>query len=288
MTARTRRPAYGRHKCECLATGNLQDTSRVQDKAKRALRVSPDSRRNCEDTVIHSKARARTRQGPRHEGSCFHIPCTDRTYSCLLWGSTSSVWLLAYLVIAAILPIVSSAPTSHNFRSTRQTKGGFENEANILITETGKLYSEICLTPNLCRSSVEHLLRIDLKLPEIKDIESGCLSIKFNKEKCLPKIYSDLLKFQTYLDFLKESMPSSKNTIEFIQVKSISLANRIKHKVEIPSEDKEDTTTGITVVDLTSKDAWNQNLTTYIILQSFMEYMEKAARALRNSEKVSK
>ncbi|XP_069588557.1 interleukin-6 [Ranitomeya imitator] len=203
-------------------------------------------------------------------------------------SSTSSAWLLAYLAIAAILPIVPSAPTSHNYRSTRQTKGGLENVANILVTETGKLCTEICKTPNLCRSSVEHLLRIDLKLPEIKDIESGCLSTKFNKEKCLPKIYSDLLKFQTYLDFLMESMPSSKNIIEFLQVKSISLANSIKHIVENPSEDKEDTITGITVTDLSSKDPWNQNLTTYTILQSFKEYMEKTARALRNSVKVSK
>ncbi|XP_044150913.1 interleukin-6 [Bufo gargarizans] len=202
-------------------------------------------------------------------------------------SSTSSAWLLVYVAMTAIA-VVWSAPTSPHYSLTSQTKGGLENVANVLITEANKLYSEICKTPNLCGSSVEHILRMDLKLPEIKDIESGCLSTKFNKEKCLPKIYSDLLKFQTYLDFLKESMPSHQNIIEFIQVKSISLANAIKHLAENPSEDKEDTAPGITVADLRSNNTWNQNLTSYIILQSFKEYMEKTARAVRNSLKASK
>ncbi|XP_075684377.1 interleukin-6 [Rhinoderma darwinii] len=201
-------------------------------------------------------------------------------------SSTSSARLLFCLAITAILPIVWSAPTSPNYPLS-QTKGGLENVANVLVTEAGKLCTEICKTPNLCSSSVEHLLRMDLKLPEINDIESGCLSTKFNKEKCLPKIRRDLLKLQPYLDFLKESMPKNKNIIEFMQVKTISLANTVKHHQENPSEDKEDTTTGITVADMRSKDPWNQNLTSYIILQSIKEYLEKTARALRNSVKVS-
>ncbi|KAM4026881.1 interleukin-6 [Anomaloglossus baeobatrachus] len=202
--------------------------------------------------------------------------------------SSSSAWPLVYLVITALLPLVSSAPTSTNYRSTHQTNGGFENVPNLLVMETGKLCTQICKTPNLCRTSIEHSLRVDLKLPEIKNIESGCLSTKFNKEKCLSKIYSDILKFQVYLDFLKESMPSSKNIIEFIQVKSISLADSVKNIVEIPSEDKEDSAPEIKVSDLHSEDPWNQNLTSYIILQSLNEYMEKAARALRYSVTVTK
>lgn len=200
-------------------------------------------------------------------------------------SSTSSAGLLIYLAIAAVLPVVWSAPTSPKYSFSGQMKGGLENVANVLVTETGKLCSEICKTPNLCSSSVEHFLRIDLKLPEIKDAESGCLRTKFNKEKCLPKIYVDLLRFQTYLDFLKESMPSNKNIIEFLQVKSISFANAVKNLEENPSEVKEDTTTGITLDDLRSTDPWNQDLTSYIILQSFKDYMEKTARAVRYTVK---
>ncbi|XP_056374374.1 interleukin-6 isoform X2 [Hyla sarda] len=202
-------------------------------------------------------------------------------------STTSSAWLLVYLAVTTMLPVVLSAPTSSSYAFGSPTRGGLENVANVLVTETGKLLAVICKkTPNLCRSSSEHLLRMDLKLPEI-NMESGCLSTKFNKEKCLPKIHSDLLRFQTYFDFLKESMPSNKNIIDFIQVKTISLADALKHLEENLSEDKQDTT-GIAVDDLRSKDQWNQNLTSYIILQSFKEYMEKTVRAVRNSVNVSK
>ncbi|XP_066440789.1 interleukin-6 [Eleutherodactylus coqui] len=191
--------------------------------------------------------------------------------------STSSEWFLVYLAITAILPAVWSAPTFPN----HQTKLDLENVVNVLISEGGKLYSEICKTPNLCRNSAEHLVRMDLKLPEITDIKSGCLSKNFDKKKCLPKIYRDLLSFQTYLDFLKESMPSSKNIIDSMQLMSVQLAKAVKDLEDMPSEDKEDTTPGITVADLRSNNQWSQNLTSYIILQSFKEYMEKAARAIR-------
>ncbi|XP_072010932.1 interleukin-6 [Engystomops pustulosus] len=201
-------------------------------------------------------------------------------------SSTSSSWLLVCLAITAMFLDVWSAPTSPHF--TTHSKESLQYVANVLIAESGKLRSEICKTPHLCTSSFEHLLRADLKLPEINNVESGCLSTKFNKEKCLPKIYSDLLRFQPYLDVLKESMPSNKNIIEFMQVKTIFLANGVSQLIENPSEDQKDTTSEIALADFLSNDPWTQNLTSYIILQSFKDYMQKTARAVRNSVKVSK
>ncbi|KAM3929219.1 interleukin-6 [Leptodactylus fuscus] len=200
---------------------------------------------------------------------------------------TSLACLLVYLAINAMLPAVWSAPISTKQPTSGQTKGDLEHVANVLYKEADKLCSEMCKIPNLCSSSIEHFLRADLELPEIKHSKSGCLSTNFNKEKCLPKIYSDLLRFQTYLEFLKEAMPSNKDILEFIQYRSTELANKVKDLEEIPSDSKEDTS-GITVADLRSKDPWKQIQTSYIILQSFTEYMQKTARAVRNSVKVSK
>ncbi|XP_069816571.1 interleukin-6 [Dendropsophus ebraccatus] len=200
-------------------------------------------------------------------------------------STTSSAQFLVYLAITAMLPIVQSAPTHLNYAG--QTKEDLVNVATVLVTKAGELSKEICRTSDLCFNSAEHLLRVDLKLPEI-DMESGCLSKKFQKEKCLPKISSDLLKFQIYLEFLTETMPSKKAIIEFMQVESKHVANAVKHLEENPSEDKDDTTTGITKDDLRSKYQWNQTLTSYTILSSFQKYMEYTVRAVRYSMNVSK
>ncbi|CAN2389815.1 hypothetical protein PRIEUP_LOCUS6743, partial [Pristimantis euphronides] len=174
-----------------------------------------------------------------------------------------------------------SAPVSPNQPFSKQTKQDLKKVTHFLISEADKLCTEICEIPNLCANSDEHLWKVDLKLPEIKDAKSGCLSTNFDKKTCLPKIYRDLHSFQPYLEFLKESMPSNKNIIESLQIKSISLANHVKQLEHNSSIDKVDTTPGTTVVDLKPKDTWSKNRTNYIILQSFKEYMEKTVRALR-------
>lgn len=48
-------------------------------------------------------------------------------------------------------------------------------------------------------------------------------------------------------------------------------------------DEKEVTGTDIPMENLLSKDSWTEKLTTYLILQSFKDYMIKTSRAIRNS-----
>ncbi|KAM5158296.1 interleukin-6 [Mantella aurantiaca] len=152
--------------------------------------------------------------------------------------------------------------------------------AKIITEEAGELYKELCNTPNLCGSSMERNLKLELKLPQITD---RCLSKDFHKDQCLHKIHRDLLRFQVYFTFLKKSLESKKETVESMQHKTKTLAEAVKNMEKQPHEETEDNDTDISLEDLQSKDAWNEKLTTYLILQSFKDYMIKTTRAIRNS-----
>ncbi|XP_063780880.1 interleukin-6 [Pseudophryne corroboree] len=156
--------------------------------------------------------------------------------------------------------------------------------AKLIAQETDNLYRELCETPRLCGNSMERHFKKELKLPEIT-VSDRCLSSGFRKERCLHKIHRDLLRFQIYLVFLKDSFKDKKQTVEFIQLKTHTLAETVKRMEKNPEEEIEETSTDISVDELKSSDIWNEKVTTYIILQSFKDYMEKTTRAVRHSVK---
>ncbi|XP_075067542.1 interleukin-6 [Mixophyes fleayi] len=202
-----------------------------------------------------------------------------------------SACLTASLVLTVFVRFVCSAPTS-TLSSGEATEDeqpisrpiveSPEQLAKSIALETNNLYTELCKTPNLCGNSMERHLKKELKLPEIT-VSDGCLSLGFSKEKCLHKIYRDLLRFQTYLVFLKVSFKGKKQIVELIQLKTRTLAETVRRMEKTNNEEKEDSNTDISVDDLKTKDPWNEKVTTYIILQSFKDYMEKTTRAVRNS-----
>ncbi|XP_072268631.1 interleukin-6 [Pyxicephalus adspersus] len=191
----------------------------------------------------------------------------------------TSIQLLVSLAIAIIVKSVSSAPVSLVSSGSINTNS-VSSMAKIIAEEAGELYEQLCATPNLCGSSMERSLKVELKLPEITD---KCLSKEFNKEQCLHEIHRDLLRFETYFKFLKETLKSEGEKLASIQRQTKTLAEAVKKMENNPNEEEVDTNTSISVEDLHSKDAWNEKLTTYLILQSFKDYMIKTTRAIRNS-----
>ncbi|XP_018424371.1 PREDICTED: interleukin-6-like [Nanorana parkeri] len=216
----------------------------------------------------------------------------------------TSIHLLVSLAITIIVTSVSSAPVSLASSGDETANNIFSSAsslAKVIAEEAAELYKEFCNTSNLCGSSMERNLKMDLKLPEITD---RCLSKDFNKEQCLHKIHEDLLRFQKYFTFLKKSLKSKKERVESIEHKTKTLSEAVKKvsfiylKYQMRDlntlianifmennhhEEKVDNAAVTSMEGLKSKDAWNEKLTIYLILQSFKDYMIKTTRAIRNS-----
>ncbi|XP_073486183.1 interleukin-6 [Aquarana catesbeiana] len=193
---------------------------------------------------------------------------------------STSIQLSVCLAITILVKSVSSAPVSVASSGDTGNKNSVADTAKIIAEEARELYEEVCKTPNLCTNSMEHNLKQELNLPQITN---RCLSKQFNKDECLPKIHRDLLRFQKYLTFLKKALKSEKEKVESVQHKTKTLAEAIKNMEKNLYEEKEVTGTDIPMENLPSKDAWSEKLTTYLILQSFRNYMINTSRAIRNS-----
>ncbi|KAM9307673.1 interleukin-6 [Gastrophryne carolinensis] len=191
-----------------------------------------------------------------------------------------SLHLLTSLVITYLASLANAAPTSLSSIDNGDGESSPESLAIIIVSKAEELFDKFCTIPGLC-DSMERSLKKELKLPE-NTISDGCLRQGFNEEKCLHKIHGDLLKFQPYLEFLKESNEINRQTVESMQHKTNTLAETMeKNPCEEPGDSKPD----ISVEGLKSNVPWNEKVTTYTILQSFKDYMEKTTRAIRRIQK---
>ncbi|KAG8443030.1 hypothetical protein GDO86_011736 [Hymenochirus boettgeri] len=143
--------------------------------------------------------------------------------------------------------------------------------------------SMLCEDHSVCANSVEMLAENTLELPKITT-EDRCYSSGFRKEKCLQKIHNDLLKYKIYLVHVKETFTSDKNIVEAIEYKTSILAETVqkmmkRSKIE-SNENKTQNTTQITQV-LKSENIWIQKVTNRLILQGFIDFIQKTARVIR-------
>ncbi|XP_041423434.1 interleukin-6-like [Xenopus laevis] len=130
---------------------------------------------------------------------------------------------------------------------------------------------------------MEMLAENNLQLPKITT-EDMCFSTEFQKDKCLNKIHHDLLIFEIYLLHVKETFRSERNTVESIEYKTKILAGAVKRMMKsskTESDDKETQTDTQIPQVLKSENLWIQKLTNRLILQAFIDYIQKTARAVR-------
>ncbi|MEE6466345.1 hypothetical protein FKM82_006921, partial [Ascaphus truei] len=156
-----------------------------------------------------------------------------------------------------------------------------ESLAKLIQSEAAKLREELCSKHGVCDNSMELLMQNHLRLPTIVP-EDGCFLSGFRKEKCLHKIHHDLVEFQTYFLYLEETFTSEKNLVESIRYSARSLAGTVKMMMKRPNalSDRRQTQK-VSLADLQSEDLWIQKVTSRLILHSFIDFMQKTARAVR-------
>ncbi|XP_041421541.1 interleukin-6 [Xenopus laevis] len=201
--------------------------------------------------------------------------------------------LLATLLLAGLCPLtlVGSAPAPP-IGSGEETDDVAAEDfgpavlnpvalAKLIGREAASLQNKLCENHGVCDNSMEMLAENNLQLPKITT-KDRCFSSGFQKNKCLNKIHHDLLIFEIYLLHVKETFRSERSTLESIEYKTNVLTGAIKRMMKrskTESDDKE-TNTQITQVRK-SENLWIQKVTNRLILQAFIDCIQKTARAVR-------
>uniref|UniRef100_K7FSQ0 Interleukin-6 n=1 Tax=Pelodiscus sinensis TaxID=13735 RepID=K7FSQ0_PELSI len=157
-----------------------------------------------------------------------------------------------------------------------------ESLAWLLHSKAAKLKDEMCEKFTVCDNSMEMLAQNDLNLPKITE-EDGCLLSGFNEEKCLSGISSGLFTFQTYLEYVQETLITEKQKVESICYGTKHLANTVRQMVKNPGAVimPDPATQNTLFAKLKSNKKWIEKITTHLILRDFTSFMEKTVRAVR-------
>ncbi|KAE8596452.1 hypothetical protein XENTR_v10016113 [Xenopus tropicalis] len=197
--------------------------------------------------------------------------------------STGLTLVLASLLAALLLPL-SSANDGANDGAAERSVFAVLNPvalAKLIEREAASLQIKLCDNHGVCDNSLEMLAENNLQLPKIST-EDRCFSLGFQKDKCLNKIHRDLSIFKIYLVHVKETFISEKNTVESLQYKTQILAGAIKKMMKRTETESDDKGTNIQVLQaLKSENLWRQRVTNRLILQAFIECIQKTARAVR-------
>ncbi|OPJ81924.1 interleukin-6 [Patagioenas fasciata monilis] len=140
----------------------------------------------------------------------------------------------------------------------------------------------MCEKFTVCGNSMEMLVQNHLNLPKVTE-EDGCLFAGFDEDKCLRKISSGLYTFQTYLEYVKETFISEKQSVDLLCYSTEHLARTIRQMVINPDEViiPDPATQESLRAKLKSNKNWIEKITTHLILRDFTSFMEKTVRAVR-------
>ncbi|XP_064907375.1 interleukin-6 isoform X2 [Columba livia] len=154
--------------------------------------------------------------------------------------------------------------------------------ARLLHARAAQLQEEMCEKFTVCGNSMEMLVQNNLNLPKMTE-EDGCLFAGFDEDKCLRKISSGLYTFQTYLEYVKETFISEKQSVDLLCYSTEHLARTIRQMVINPDEViiPDPATQESLRAKLKSNKNWIEKITTHLILRDFTSFMEKTVRAVR-------
>ncbi|XP_075778333.1 interleukin-6 [Pelodiscus sinensis] len=204
---------------------------------------------------------------------------------CSLWVATALTMLLG----ARAVPILDSSGEEElvndplrNSLARSPLLPDCESLAWLLHSKAAKLKDEMCEKFTVCDNSMEMLAQNDLNLPKITE-EDGCLLSGFNEEKCLSGISSGLFTFQTYLEYVQETLITEKQKVESICYGTKHLANTVRQMVKNPGAVimPDPATQNTLFAKLKSNKKWIEKITTHLILRDFTSFMEKTVRAVR-------
>ncbi|KAM4705142.1 interleukin-6 [Rhinophrynus dorsalis] len=203
------------------------------------------------------------------------------------------VWLLcsrlAALVLLMPLCWVHSAPTApissgedmiEDRPISALTQPNSVALAKFIEREAVQLRNKLCDHHAVCDDSIEMLAENNLKLPHITT-EDGCFLSGFRKEKCLHKIHHGLVNFDIYLLHMEQTFTSDRIIVESIRYKTTILAENVKMMMKRPNTVNENNKVNISLADLKSENLWLQKVTNRLILQAFIDLVQKSARAVR-------
>ncbi|KAK2526344.1 Il6 [Columba livia] len=101
--------------------------------------------------------------------------------------------------------------------------------------------------------------------------------LEHSQDKCLRKISSGLYTFQTYLEYVKETFISEKQSVDLLCYSTEHLARTIRQMVINPDEViiPDPATQESLRAKLKSNKNWIEKITTHLILRDFTSFMEK-------------
>ncbi|NXU53189.1 IL6 protein, partial [Turnix velox] len=147
---------------------------------------------------------------------------------------------------------------------------------------------QMCEKFTVCENSMEMLAQNDLNLPRLTE-EDGCmLEVTFSpsspfQEKCLRKISSGLYRFLTYLEYVRDTFTSEKQSLKTMCYSTEHLARTLRQMVSNPNEVEipDQATRELLRANLKSDKSWIEKITVHLILRDFTSFMERTVRAIR-------
>ncbi|XP_031235771.1 interleukin-6 [Mastomys coucha] len=154
-----------------------------------------------------------------------------------------------------------------------------------VLREILEMRKELCSGNSDCMNNDDALSENNLKLPEIRR-NDGCFQTGYNQEICLLKITSGLLKYQIYLEYMKNNLQDNKkDKARVIQSNTEALIHIFKqevtdsYKIVLPSP----TSSALLMEKLESQKEWLRTKTIQLILKSLEEFLKVTLRSTRQT-----
>nr|XP_008110907.2 PREDICTED: interleukin-6 [Anolis carolinensis] len=143
---------------------------------------------------------------------------------------------------------------------------------------------ELCKEQNACKGSMEMLVQNNLHLPKITP-EDGCSYTGFQKETCLRRLSSGLYAYQAYLEYIDDAFSKTVQMSGSLWPRTRQLADILKSMMNNPDivTMLPPVTQDMVSIKLREQKAWNITVIKFLILQDFISFLEKTARAFCRS-----
>ncbi|XP_032895270.1 interleukin-6-like [Amblyraja radiata] len=196
-------------------------------------------------------------------------------------SSYLTVLALMYLT-AALMPQVSANPlpeSSGDFEDlseTNQDLGDFSLEPlafhvwNLAVELRDR---QMCDFFYVCNGSINSLNIHNMQLPQLV-AGDRCYMRGFHKKTCLATIFKSLQEYESYIHFVKQDMKDEKRQVDTLLVSMNNLAYLLQMKFHYQHKEA-------FIPDMPPQNAWNKQVKIHVILRNFVQFMEKAIRAIR-------